>query len=99
MASTDAKETSKGGHKPVAFCVFQDTQGGTTVQTVAEELMEYGPAKARLLLLTDDPSLTQAIRTAQARGAKFFIQVKSEKGEGGDPLNNSRPCPGSVGCP
>jgi hypothetical protein len=85
MASTDVKETPKGGHKLRALCVFQDTQGGNTVQTVAKELEEYGPAVARIILLTD--------------GKGYFLQVKAETGDGGGPLNESHPCPGSPGCP
>lgn len=84
MASTDVKETPRKDHHLRALCVFQDTQGGKTVQTVARELMEYGPTTARILILTD--------------GKGYFLQVKAAEGEGGDPNDSSHPCPGSPGC-
>lgn len=56
---------------------------GDTVATVAAELQEYGPG-ARLFFLK--------------KGSEYFVQVKAAAGEGGDPNNNSHPCPGSPGC-
>ncbi len=32
-------------------------------------------------------------------GKKLWVQVVGPDGIGGDPLDNSHPCPGSPGCP
>lgn len=82
-----------------AFAIFQDTQGGTTVQQTADLLQEYGPSTARLILLTDSDHLAQVIHHAEETGVKFYIQVKAQHGDGGDPNDSSHPCPGSPGCP
>ena len=58
---------------------------GVTVQRVADDLAEYDASTARILILKD--------------GNDYYLQVKSATGDGGDPLNDSHPCPGSPGCP
>lgn len=84
-------------HQTHSFCVFQDSQGGDTVEKTADLLAEYGPT-ARIILHTDSEHLVQVIRHAQETGVGFYIQVKAAHGDGGDPNNNSHPCPPSPGC-
>jgi hypothetical protein len=45
---------------------------------------EYAGPDARLILMK--------------QGAKYYVCVKGADGDGGDPLNDSHPCPGSPGC-
>jgi hypothetical protein len=45
---------------------------------------EYAGPGARLRILKD--------------GKKMYVQVCAADGEGGDPINDSHPCPGSPGC-
>lgn len=86
-------------HDTHSFCVFQDTQGGTTVQQTTDLLNEYGPSSARLILRTDSDHLAQVIRHAMSEGgAKLYIQIKSATGDGGDPLDNAHVCPPNQGC-
>ena len=49
------------------------------------ERLEYAGPNARLRILKD--------------GDKYYVQFVGPDGEGGDPLNDSHPCPGSPGCP
>ncbi len=45
---------------------------------------EYAGPGARLRVLKD--------------GKKVYVQIVKEDGDGGDPINESHPCPGSPGC-
>lgn len=58
--------------------------GPPNSQQVAAELAEYGEdAYIRIL----------------RHGQGYALQVCNAAGEGGDPINDSHPCPGSPGCP
>jgi len=58
---------------------------GASVATLYADLGEYlARGAARVKILKD--------------GDKHFLQVVSIHGDGGDPINEAKPCPGSPGC-
>ena len=57
---------------------------GATVAAVAHDLAEYGHTALIIVL---------------KQVTEYYLQVHDENGIGGDPYNQSHPCPGSPGCP
>lgn len=58
---------------------------GTSVERLYLEIGEYlSKGVTRVKVLKD--------------GDQHFFQVCDENGDGGDPINDAKPCPGSPGC-
>ncbi len=64
--------------------IIDNQPKSATVQQVAADLGEYGSTESFIVILKD--------------GKNYYLQVKSVDGDGGDPLNDSKVCPGSPGC-
>lgn len=57
---------------------------GASVDKLRVALMEYTATDTRVKVLTN--------------GREYWLQVCDTDGKGGDPINDSHPCPGSPGC-
>lgn len=58
--------------------------GPPNTEQLARDLAEYG---------------SEAIIRILRHGQDYALQVVTASGDGGDPLNDSKNCPGSPGCP